>query len=77
VLYAVLYRFALVPHALAAFGVAAVMLQLTAVAMPLFGHSIVFVMLAPLGVSQLALALWLITKGFRGHAYSRNERSDA
>jgi hypothetical protein len=68
VLYAVLYRFALVPRALAAFGLAAVMLQLTAVAMPLFGHSVVFLMLAPLGVSQLVLALWLITKGFRGHA---------
>ncbi len=68
VLYAVLYRFALVPRALAAFGLAAVMLQLAAVTMPLFGHSVVFLMLAPLGVSQLVLALWLITKGFRGHA---------
>jgi hypothetical protein len=77
VLYAVLFRFALVPRALAAFGLAAVMLQIVAVAMPLFGHGIVFLMLAPLGVSQLALALWLITKGFRGHAYARNERSDA
>jgi hypothetical protein len=38
VLYAVLYRFALVPR---------------------------------------ALALWLITKGFRGHAFPRNERRDA
>jgi hypothetical protein len=39
------------------------MLQLTALAMPIFGHSIVFLMLAPLGVSQLVLALWLITIG--------------
>ena len=77
VLYAVLYRFALVPRALAAFGLAAVVLQITAVAMPLFGQGIVFLMLAPLGVSQLALALWLIAKGFRGQAYSKNERSDA
>jgi len=65
VLYAVLYRFALVPRALAAFGLVAVMLQLTAVAMPLFGHEIVFLLLAPLGLSQLALALWLVTKGFQ------------
>jgi hypothetical protein len=77
VLYTVLYRFALVPRALAAFGLAAVMLQIIAVAMPIFGHDIVFLMLAPLGVSQLVLALWLITKGFRSHAYPRNGRSDA
>jgi hypothetical protein len=69
VLYAVLYRFALVPRALAAFGLLAVVLQLTAVAMPLFGHSVVFPMLAPLGVSQLVLALWLIAKGFRGKPF--------
>jgi hypothetical protein len=65
VMYAVLYRFALVPRALAAFGLAAVVLQLVAVAMPLFGQGIVFLLLAPLGLSQLALALWLILKGFR------------
>ena len=65
VLYTTLYRFALVPRALAAFGLAAVLLQISAVARPLFGYDIVFVMLAPLGVSQLVLALWLIAKGFR------------
>jgi len=64
-LYAALYRSRLVPRALAAFGLAAVLLQLIAVAMPLFGNDVVFPMLAPLGVSQLALALWLIAKGFR------------
>jgi hypothetical protein len=73
VLYAVLYRFALVPRALAALGLVAVMLQLTAVAMPLLGHSVVFPMLAPLGVSQLVLALWLIAKGFRSQANMRGE----
>jgi hypothetical protein len=73
VLYAVLFRFALVPRAFAAFGLVAVMLQLTAVAMPLFGHSVVFPMLAPLGVSQLALALWLIAKGFPSQASMRIE----
>jgi hypothetical protein len=39
--------------------------MLTSVGMPLFGHDAVFAMLAPLGLSQLVLALWLITKGFR------------
>ena len=64
VFYATLYRTAFVPRALAAFGMAAAILQIVAVAMPLFGRPIVFLLLAPLGVSQLVLALWLIAKGF-------------
>jgi hypothetical protein len=66
VLYAVLYRLTLIPRALAGLGLIAVMLQVTAVAMPLFGLDVVFPMLAPLGLSQLILAVWLTTKGFRG-----------
>jgi Domain of unknown function (DUF4386) len=66
VFYVVLYRFGLVPRALAGFGLIAVTLMVTAVAMPLFGHDVVFPMLAPLGLSQLILAVWLITKGFYG-----------
>jgi Domain of unknown function (DUF4386) len=65
VFYLTLYRFALVPRVLAGFGLIAVTLMVTAVAMPLFGHGVVFLMLAPLGLSQLILAVWLITKGFR------------
>jgi hypothetical protein len=65
VFYVVLYRFALVPRALAGFGLIAVTLMVTAVAMPLVGHDVVFPLLAPLGLSQLILAVWLITKGFR------------
>ena len=63
VFYAALFRFALIPRALAAFGLVAVLLQIVAVAMPLFGHMIVFPLLAPLGLCQLLLAIWLITKG--------------
>jgi hypothetical protein len=66
VFYVVLYRFALVPRGLAGFGVIAVTLMVTAVALPLFGYGVVFPMLAPLGLSQLILAVWLIAKGFRG-----------
>jgi uncharacterized protein DUF4386 len=65
VLYNALYRLALVPRALAAFGMAAALLQIVAVAMPLFGYGVLFLLLAPLGVSQLMLACWLIVKGFR------------
>jgi hypothetical protein len=62
--YGTLYRGSLVPRALAAFGIAAALLQIIAVVMPLFGYDVIFLMLAPLGVSQLVLALWLIAKGF-------------
>jgi hypothetical protein len=64
VLYAVLFRFALVPRALAAFGTLAALLEIIGVAMPLFGHAVVFPMLAPLGLAHLALVIWLIAKGF-------------
>lgn len=40
VLYGVLYRFALVPRVLAGFGLAAVLLQIVTVTMPLFGQRI-------------------------------------
>jgi hypothetical protein len=66
VLYGVLYRFALIPRALAGFGLAAVVLQLVTVALPLFGHDIVFPMLLPLGLAQLFLALWLVARGLPG-----------
>jgi hypothetical protein len=65
VFYTALYRLALVPKALAGFGLIAAVLMLTSVGMPLFGHEVVFAMLAPVGLSQLILALWLIGKGFR------------
>ena len=67
--YAVLYQSALVPRVLAGFGLIAAVLQVCGVAMPLFGQDVVFPMLAPLGLTQLTLAAWLLAKGFR------NERS--
>lgn len=63
-LYCTLYRFKLAPRALAAFGMLAALSQLTAVAMPLFGHRVFFPMIYPLGLSYLALVLWLLGKGF-------------
>jgi hypothetical protein len=65
VFYVALLRLAVLPRALAALGVAAVSLQLTAVSMPLFGHDVVFPMLAPLGVVQLTAAGWMLVKGWR------------
>ena len=65
VFYAALYRSALVPRALAAFGMIAAVLMATSLAMPFFGGEVVFPMLAPLGLCQLILAVWLVMKGFR------------
>ena len=69
VLYGALWRSALVPRVLAAFGVAAALLHITAVTMPVLGYRIVFLLIMPLGLSHLALSLWLMTRGFdnRGH----------
>jgi hypothetical protein len=64
VFFATLFRFALVPRILAAFAVIAAAMQITGVAMPLFGRDVVFPLLAPSGLAQLALALWLLVKGF-------------
>jgi len=64
-LYSVLYRFALVPRALAAFGLLTVMLHFTGIPLPAFlGYSIVTLMGVTMGLSHLALALWLMVKGF-------------
>jgi uncharacterized membrane protein len=63
--YAVLYRSALIPRALAGCGMIAAVLQVCGVAMPLFGHEVIFPLLAPLGLVQLTLALWLMVRGFR------------
>src|SRR5215831_7756124 len=48
VFYLVLYRFALIPRALAGFGLIAAILMITGVAMPLFSGSVIFPLLAPL-----------------------------
>lgn len=64
-LYAALYRFALVPRVLSGLGLLALLSMLTSVGMPLFGHAVVFPMLAPFGLVQLILALWLLARGFR------------
>jgi hypothetical protein len=60
----ILFRFALVPRAIPAFGMAATLLSTAAVTMPLLGYRFVFLMLMPVSLSQLALMLWLIVRGF-------------
>jgi uncharacterized protein DUF4386 len=62
-LFAALYRFALIPRALAGFVVAGAALQMTVVARPLFGAQVIFPLLAPAGIALLLAAVWLIVKG--------------
>lgn len=71
VLYTSLFRFNLVPRALAGFGMAAALTQMTAVSMPFFGQPIVFAMLAPLGIAHLALLSWLLLRGLREDGAAR------
>jgi hypothetical protein len=64
-LYSVLYRFVLVPRALAAFGLLTVVLHFSGIPLPAFlGYSIVTLMGVPMGLSHLALGLWLMARGF-------------
>ena len=63
-----LWLLALAAVVLAALGLVATALMLTSVGMPLVGHDVVFPLLAPLGLSQLALSLWLIARGFQDQA---------
>ena len=62
--FAALFRFFLVPRALAVFGGAAAGLQIVTVTMPIFGQPVIFAMLAPLGLAIVSLAAWLLVKGF-------------
>lgn len=62
-MYLALLRSALVPKALAVFGVLAALAQISGVSMPLFGSAVNFAFLAPLALSQLLLASFLLWKG--------------
>ena len=64
-LYSLLYRLALVPRALAVFGLLTVMLHFTGIPLPGFmGYSLVTMMGVPMAFSHVALAIWLMVKGF-------------
>lgn len=64
VFYLALFRQRAIPRLLAGAGLIAALLQIIALAMPFFGGEVVFPLLAPTGVCQLILAIWLIAKGF-------------
>lgn len=67
-LYSILYRFRLVPRALAAFGLFTVLLHFAAIPLPvILGYSGVMQLGAVMALSHIALAGWLVAKGFREH----------
>jgi len=70
--YAVLYRFALVPRALAVFGLVTVLFHFTGIPLLGFlGYGVVMPMGASMAVSHVALALWLVIRGFDARAMTR------
>lgn len=65
-LYSVLFRFALVPRALAAFALLTVVLHLTGITLPLWlGYPSVTLLGASMALGHTALAVWLMAKGFQ------------
>ena len=52
-------------RALAAFGEFAALLQISAIMMPMLGRPIMLQLLSPIGLAQVALALWLMVRGFK------------
>jgi len=65
VLYAALWRLALVPRWLAALGLVAAALWIVNVVVTVFGHHVVTLLLVPLVTVHPVLAIWLVAKGFR------------
>lgn len=70
---AVLFRSALIPRAISGFGLIAAVSQMLGIGVALFGHDVIFPMLAPLGLSLLILGVWLMARGFRSQPASAVE----
>lgn len=64
-MYLAFFRLRLVPRWLAGFGILAAVSQMVAVTKPFYGGWVVFPMLAPLGLAQLTLLVWLFWKGLK------------
>lgn len=64
--YSLLYRFAVVPRALAVFGLLTVMLHFTGIILPVWlGYPGVTLMGAAMALGHIVLGFWLVAKGFR------------
>lgn len=66
VFYSLLYRFAVVPRALAAFGLLTVLLHFTGIILPVWlGYPSVTLMGASMALGHIVLGIWLVARGFR------------
>jgi hypothetical protein len=61
-LYLALYRATRVPRILSGAGLIAAALMIIGVGRTLFGYDVLFPLLAPAGLAQLSLSIWLIVK---------------
>jgi hypothetical protein len=67
VLYALLFRFSLVPRPLAGFAVMMVFVHAAGITLPMFlGYNRMLVLAYALALSHLAVGTWLVVKGFDG-----------
>lgn len=65
VFYSILFRFAMVPRALAGFGLIAVILHTAGITLPMFlGYPSVMALGFSLAISHVAIGAWLLAKGF-------------
>lgn len=67
VMFLLLYRTVLLPRAIAAFGMAACLLQMYSIGLPFLGGKVDFNLLMPMGLAMLATMVWLLWKGFPEH----------
>ncbi len=72
-----LYRSLLVPRWLSAWGLAGGAIWLAAGVMVTYGATSLTVLAVPIGLQEVALALWLIVQGFSANATSRTEDKTA
>jgi hypothetical protein len=78
VFYSSLWRFRLVPRALASLGIIGTLLQFTGVTLPAFaGYRQQEWMAIPMGAIHLAVAIWLMAKGFNEGSPTSHEMSRA
>jgi hypothetical protein len=76
VFYSSLWRLRLVPRALASLGLVGILLQFTGVTLRMFlGYSPEGRMAMPLAPIHVAVAIWLMAKGFAGDPATRVERT--
>lgn len=69
---ALLLRSGLVPRSLAALGLVGYAAHMLAAIFELFGVHISLVLLIPGGIFEVALAIWLLVKGFRPQTYGQD-----